>query len=112
MQNRSFDEHYYKIKCVTFSVLIHVGRKPVFGLNSKIKRKPGCSMKMALGLIFFSVTRKKRDCTIDAAKTKMLISCLVTTQLICAFDLANETNRFSQVAAQITDAIYQSIRSI
>ena len=29
--------------------------------------------------------RKKRDCTIHVAKTKVLISCAVTAQLICAF---------------------------
>ena len=44
-------------------------------------------MKMALDLIF-SVVVKKWDCTIHVAKTKMLISWLVTAQLICAFDFA------------------------
>ena len=44
-------------------------------------------MKMALDLIF-SVVMRKLDCTIHEAKTKMLISCLVTAQLICAFDFA------------------------
>ena len=29
--------------------------------------------------------RKKRNCTIRVAKTKVLISCAVTAQLICAF---------------------------
>ena len=43
MQNRSFNEHYYKIKSVTFSVLIQVGRKHVFGIYSNIGHKPGCS---------------------------------------------------------------------
>ena len=32
--------------------------------------------------------RKKGDCTIDVAKTKALISCTVTAQLICAFVFA------------------------
>ena len=36
----------------------------------------------------FSVLRKKRGYTIHVAKTKMLISCLATAQLICAFDFA------------------------
>ena len=42
-------------------------------------------MKMAFDLII-SVVRMKRDCTIHVVKTKMLITCLVTVQLICAFD--------------------------
>ena len=32
--------------------------------------------------------RKKRDCTIDVAKTKALISCAVTEQLTCVFVFA------------------------
>ena len=32
--------------------------------------------------------RKKSDCTIYVAKTKALISCTVTAQLICAFVFA------------------------
>ena len=32
--------------------------------------------------------KKKRDCTILVAKTKALISCAVTAQMICAFVLA------------------------
>ena len=46
--------------------------------------------------------RKKRDCTIHAAKTNMLISCLVTAQPICAFDFANEKSRFFHAAAQMS----------
>ena len=32
--------------------------------------------------------KKKRDCTVTVAKTKVLISCAVTAQLICAFVFA------------------------
>ena len=32
--------------------------------------------------------KKKRNCTIPVAKTKVLISCAVTAQLICAFVFA------------------------
>ena len=38
--------------------------------------------------------RKKRDCTIYVAKTKALISCAVTAQLICGFVLAYAKRRF------------------
>ena len=37
----------------------------------------------------------KRDCTINVAKRKVLISCGVTAQLICAFVYANTKSMFS-----------------
>ena len=104
MQNKSFNEHYYEIKSVTFSVLLHVGRKPVFRISSNIRHKPGCTTNEDGFRLDFYVVRKKKDCTIHVAKTKMLISCLVTAQLICVFDFANEKSRFPQVVAQIMDA--------
>ena len=39
-------------------------------------------------------------CTIYVAKTKALISCTVTAQLICAFVCAYAKSRFSHDAAQ------------
>ena len=44
---------------------------------------------------------KKRDCTFCSAKTKALISCAVTAQLICRFVFAYAKSRFSHDAAQI-----------
>ena len=41
-----------------------------------------------------------RNCTIRVAKTKALISCAVTAQLICAFVFA-QVKPFSRVAAHI-----------
>ena len=35
------------------------------------------------------IFRKKKDCTICVAKTKVLISCTDTAQLICVFVFAN-----------------------
>ena len=40
-------------------------------------------------------------CTIYVAKTKALMSCVVTAQLICAFVFAYAKNRFSHDAAHI-----------
>ena len=45
--------------------------------------------------------RKKRDCTICLAKTKALISCAVTAQLICVFVFAYAKSRFSHDAAHL-----------
>ena len=44
--------------------------------------------------------RKERDCTIRIAKTKALISCAVTAQLICVFVFAY-AKKFSYNAAHI-----------
>ena len=45
--------------------------------------------------------KKKLGCTISVAKTKVLISCGVTAQLICAFVFALAKIWFSHDAAQI-----------
>ena len=47
--------------------------------------------------------RKYRDCTICVAKTKVLISCAVTAQLICGFVFAYAKSRFSHDGAHISD---------
>ena len=44
---------------------------------------------------------KKKDCTIRAAKTKAMISCAVTAQLICAFVFAYADCWFSPAAAHM-----------
>ena len=43
----------------------------------------------------------QRDCTIYVAKTKALISCAVSTQLICAFVFAYAKRRLSHDGAQL-----------
>ena len=43
-----------------------------------------------------------RHCTIRAAKTKALISCAVTAQLICGFVSAYANCWFSQAVAHIS----------
>ena len=45
--------------------------------------------------------RKKGDCTIYVVKTKALISCAVTAQLICVFVFAYVKSQFSHEAAHI-----------
>ena len=46
--------------------------------------------------------RKRRNCSFYIAKTKALISCAVTAQLICVFVFAYAKVRFSHDAAKIT----------
>ena len=45
--------------------------------------------------------RKERGCTIYVAKTKALISCAVTAQLICVFVFAYAKSRFSRNKAHM-----------
>ena len=48
---------------------------------------------------FVKIIRKKWDCAICAAKTKALISCAVTAQLICVFVFAYADCWFSGAVA-------------
>ena len=49
--------------------------------------------------------RKRRDCTIYVEKTKALISCAVTAQLICVFVFAYAKSWFSHDVAHILDTL-------
>ena len=75
-------------------------RKPVFGVSDQVGHKPDCAATED-GFGF----RKKRDCTICVAKTKALIRCAVTTQLICGFVLTYAKSQFSHNEAQIMYAL-------
>ena len=59
-------------------------RKTVFRGNKQVRHKPGCTVKD--GKKFeISDLRRRRRIVLCVAKTKMLISCTVTAQLICSF---------------------------
>ena len=49
----------------------------------------------------YNYFRKWRDCNIYVEKTKALISCADTTQLICASTFASAKSRFSHYVGQI-----------
>ena len=68
-----------------------VARKPVFGVSDQVRDKQGCTATQAIYVV----------------KTKALISCAVTAQLICGFVLAYAKIQFSHDAAhiEITDVI-------
>ena len=77
-------------------------RKPVFGVSDQVLHKAGCpTTKEGYRLENFGL-RKKRGCTMYAAKIKALISCAVTAQLICAFVFAYAKSRFSHDATEFT----------
>ena len=52
---------------------------------------------------------KKRGCTIHAVKTKALISCAVTAQLICAFVFAYADCWFSDAAVHVISTLLSYI---
>ena len=59
-------------------------RKPVFGVSDQVRH-----------------FRFRNNCTIYVAKTKALIRCAVTAQLICLFVFAYAKSSFSHDAAQL-----------
>ena len=81
------------------SYLSHDVRKPVFGGFRPGPTQTGLySHRRWLEAWNFEL-RKQRDCTIQVAKTKALISFAVTSKLICVFVFAYAKIRFSHVAA-------------
>ena len=75
-------------------------RKPVFRVSDQVRHKQA-SYRIRLDARDFGY-RKKMDCTVCVAKTKVLISCAVTAQLICAFVFAYAKICVSHDMAQIT----------
>ena len=64
-----------------------------------------CSCRRWLEACNFGL-RTKRNCTICVAKTKALISCAVTAQLICAFVFAWVRIRYSHDATHMIWMVY------
>ena len=62
-------------------------RKSVFKVSNQVRHKPGCSAtEDGQWLEISDLENRGIHCsTICVTKTKMLISCAVTAQLICAF---------------------------
>ena len=71
-QNISFNGELTKMS--------RVARKPVFGVSNEVRHKPA-SQPQKIARDF----SKQRDFTTYIVKTKTLISCVATVQLICTF---------------------------
>ena len=82
-------------------------RKPVFRV-SDLTQTGLYSHRRQLDAYNFGF-RKKRDCSIHVAKTKVLISCAVTAQLICTFIFAHAKSLFSHDEAQMLDCWYDCV---
>ena len=76
-------------------------RKPVFGVSDQMNKTGLYSHRRWLEAGNFGF-RKNRNCTIPVAKTKALISCAVTAQLIGAFVFALAKIWFSHDAAHMS----------
>ena len=72
-----------------------VMRNPIFGVRHGHTQTGLHNHRRWLAAWDFGF-RKKRDCTIYVAKTKALISCAVTAQLICVFVFAYASQVFSR----------------
>ena len=75
-------------------------RKPVFGISNQVIQTGLYIRRRQLEVLNFRF-RKERDCTIYVAKTKALISCAVSAQLICVFVFAYANVGFSQDRAEM-----------
>ena len=79
-----------------------VVRKPVFGVSDLVRHKPGCTAtEDGYRLEVSDVGSRGIVYSIHIAKTKALISCAVTAQLICVFVFAYAKSRFSHNEAHI-----------
>ena len=62
-------------------------RKPVFGVSDQVQHKQGCTAKGDGSRLETSDLERRGIALSRVAKTKALISCAVTAQLICVFVL-------------------------
>ena len=78
-----------------------VTSKSVFGVSDQIRHEPDCTdTEDGYQGLKVRILRENNDCTIYVAKSKALIGCAVTTQLISAFVFAFAKRRFSHDVAQ------------
>ena len=74
-----------------------LARKPVFRVSDEVRHKPGCTATEDCWRLEIS-DLGNRGIVLSLAKTKALISCTVSVQLICAFVFALAKSRFSHDA--------------
>ena len=74
-------------------------KKPVFGFPTSSNTNRTVILRRWLGASNFGF-KTYRDCSIYVLKTKALISCAVTEQLICDFNLAYAKSRLSHDVAR------------
>ena len=82
-----------------------ISRKPVFQVSDKVRHKPGCTITEGGFRSLKFWIKKAGDCTYHVVKTKALISCAVTVQLICAFVFTYAKSRFSYDTAQLISTL-------
>ena len=75
--------------------MISVATKLVFRVSVQVRHKPDCTaVEDGLKLL---ISHLESNHTIDVAKKNVLISCMFTSQLICAFVSTYAESRFSCV---------------
>ena len=83
----------------------HLVRKPNNVVSEQVRHKSGYTVTETLNFGF----EKKRKCTIYVAKTKVLISFVVTAKLICIFVFAYIDCWFSHEVAQMCNNVICAI---
>ena len=78
-------------------------RKPVFGVSDQVPHKPGCTATED-GQRLQILDLGSRGIVLFVTKSKVLISCTVTVQLICIFGFAYAKSRFSHDTAHILES--------
>ena len=71
----------YTIRSLSAIYMSRIERKPVFGVSNQVRHKLGCTATEDGQRLEIFGFRKQRDCTIYVAKTKAMISCVVTAPL-------------------------------
>ena len=74
-------------------------RKQTICVSDQVRHKPACTVTESVYKLEISDLRR-RGSIIHVAKTKALISCAVTEQMICVFVFAHANCWFSGTVAQ------------
>ena len=90
----NFVKFFYR-QIAPLAGLLNIARKPIFVVSDQVLHKLGYSVRRKFGF------RKLRDCSINIARTKALISCAAMVQLICTFVNAYAKSRFFHDVAQL-----------
>ena len=83
-------------------------RKPVFGVSDQVRHKYGCTATEDGYRLEISDLGSRRNVLSVYLKTKVLISCVVSAQLICSFVFAYAKSRFSHEEAHMDKEIMRA----
>ena len=84
-------------------------RKPVYGMSEQVQHKPACTATEDGYMLEISDLGSRGIVLyFNTAKTKALISCAVTKQLMCAFGFAYARSKFHHDATHFEPLSYEN----